>query len=110
MNNLGESTVATSASVIVGSPAAPPVPHAQPAGSGKIKVTFTKPAANGSSITSYIATCTSSNGGKKGTKTGTTTSLTVAGLTHGKKYACNVRAKSKSGLGPPSPSSNAVTA
>jgi len=61
--------------------------------------------ANGSPITSY--TVTSSPGGK--TKTGSSSPLTVTGLTNGTTYQFTVRATNAIGPGPASAPSNPVT-
>ncbi len=73
--------VATFVAVVVVAPAAwaaPPDAPLQPAvvsGDGQITVTFTAPADGGSPITSYTATCTSSNGGTTGTLAATTSPI-----------------------------------
>ena len=63
---------------------------------GPLTVTFMAPASNGgSAITSYTATCTSSNGGvtKTGTLSGATAApITVASVTTGATYTCTVKA------------------
>jgi FtsP/CotA-like multicopper oxidase with cupredoxin domain/fibronectin type 3 domain-containing protein len=76
------------------------------AGNGQATVTFTPPAANGSSaVTSY--TVTSAPGGIKATGAGTP--ITVGGLTNGTAYTFTVTATNVIGTGPASTSSNAVT-
>ena len=79
------------------------------AGVRSVKVAFTKPADNGGApITNYRATCTSSNGGAKGSHEGPKSPITVSGLTAGKNYTCTVRARNKVGLGPASAPSDTV--
>lgn len=51
---------------------------------GQVRVSFTPGANNGSAITSYTATCTSSNGGVTGTRSGRASPLTVTNLTTAK--------------------------
>ena len=96
--------------VIVGSPAAPTAPTVTKTSAGSLKVTFTPPASNGASITSYTTTCTSSNGGLTNSATGAASPITVTGLTTTKTYTCTVKAANSRGAGPPSPASAAVTA
>ena len=50
--------------------------------------------------TSYTATCTSSNGGVAGSKTGAASPLTVTGLTAGKSYTCTVKGTNAQGRRP----------
>jgi hypothetical protein len=70
-------------------------------------VAFTAPANNGgSTITSYSATCVSSNGGPSGSASGTASPILVSGLWTGRTYSCTVRATSGLGTGAPSAASN----
>ncbi len=78
------------------------------AGNAQIKVAFHAPGDGGSRIRSYGAACTSSNGGRRGTKTGTTTLLIVTGLTNGKRYTCTVAARNGRGVSLNSPPSVAA--
>jgi hypothetical protein len=100
----------SSAAVIVGSPAAPTGVTAVKIASGQLKVTFTAGANNGSAITGFTATCTSTSGGVTGAKTGTASPLTVTGLTTTKTYTCTVKATNGRGAGLASAPSAAVTA
>jgi large repetitive protein len=107
------SASSSSAAVVVGAPAAPAVVSATRVAAGQIKVTFLAGVNNGSAITSFTATCTSSNGGatKSGSHTGATPEpITVTGLTGGKSYTCEVTARNARGVSPPSKPSGAVTA
>ncbi len=90
--------------------AAPPAQPAQPAvlaSNASIFVTFTAVTAT-PPVTSYTATCTSSNGGATGTTTGVSTTLVVVALTNGKTYTCTVFATNSDGDGPPSLASTAA--
>ncbi|BBI30822.1 fibronectin type III domain-containing protein [Cohnella abietis] len=71
------------------------------------KVTFTEPADNGSPITLY--TVTWNNGTETGTKTGTTSPITVTGLTNGKSYTFTVVATNTVGDSEKSSASVPVT-
>ena len=61
---------------------------------------FTPGSDGGSPITSFSAQCRSTNGGVLQNKTGTTSPITVTGLTPGKSYHCRVRATNAIGTGP----------
>ncbi len=96
--------------VIVGSPGAPTGVTVTHVAAGEIKVAFTPGANNGSTTTSYTASCVSSNGGVAGMKSGTATPLTVTGLTVGSTYRCTVTATNARGTSLASNPSGAVTA
>jgi uncharacterized delta-60 repeat protein len=75
-------------------------------GNASARVAFSPPASNGgSAITSYTATA--SPGGFTGS--GTTSPVTVSGLTNGTAYTFTVTATNITGTGPASAASNAVT-
>lgn len=76
------------------------------AGSGQISVAFTAGATGGSTITSY--TVTSSPGSVTGT--GSSSPITVSGLTPGINYTFTVTATNANGTSTASGSSNSVTA
>ena len=84
--------------------------------SGTLRVTFTPPANNGATTTSYTAGCNSSNAGASKTHTKTLTAsnssaqVTVSGLTAGKTYTCVVKATNSRGTGPLSSQTPAVQA
>ena len=90
--------------VVVGLPSAPPAPGVAP-GDAQITLTFVAPVANGSAITNFTATCSSSNGGVTGSSSGPGSPLTVPGLTNGKTYTCALTATNAAGTGPSSPAS-----
>jgi titin len=75
-----------------GEPNDPPQPTAVP-GNHTIQLTWTElPGdSNGSPITSYLASCTSIDGGAPGTNTGAGSPLTVSGLTNGNTYTCDIK-------------------
>ncbi len=82
------------------------------AGNASAAVSFTVPASTGGSpITGYTVTATDSttpgNGGQ--TASGTTSPITVPGLTNGDSYTFTVRATNAAGSSTPSSPSNAVT-
>ena len=75
-----------------------------------INITFAAPGSNGgAAITSYTATCASSDGGATNTGTGAASPITVSGLTNTKLYTCTVTATNSAGPGAASAASNAVT-
>ena len=88
-----------SASVIVGTPAAPTASHMAKAGSGKLKASFVPGATNGSPTTLFTVKCFSSNGGAPKVQTGAGSPVTVVGLTPGKIYRCSVAATNARGGG-----------
>ena len=104
------SASAASAAVIVGTPGPPPKPTIVKTAAGSLKVSFTAPAANGAAITSYTATCTSSNGGVTRSKSAASSPITVTTLSAGKTYTCTVRATNSRGAGPLSPPSSPAIA
>ncbi len=71
-------------------------------------VAFGTPDDNGSAITSYNASCTSSNGGVTRTQSGSASPLTVSSISTGKSYRCTVSASNGVGTGPASQPSAAV--
>ena len=101
---------ARSLPVVVGSPAVPTRVAATHVAAGQIKVTFTPGSDDGSRITGYTASCTSSNGGVLGTKSGRAAPLTVIGLTAGDSYRCTVTAVNARGRSPVSTTSGVVRA
>lgn len=86
-------------------PAAPTIGTATPL-NASISVAFTPPAGT---VTSYAASCTSSDGGAPGTASGGTSPLTVGSLTNDKTYTCTVTATNAGGTSSPSAASAPVT-
>jgi len=110
-NSVGYGPVSTTGSFIplAAKPGAPTITNVAP-GVRSLKVTFTKPGDDGGApITNYRATCTSSNGGAKGSHEGPKSPITVSGLTAGKTYTCTVAARNKVGLGTASAPSDPVS-
>jgi hypothetical protein len=105
-------TSTSSAPAIVGSPAAPSNTRAMSGSTttatGPLVVSFTPGANNGSGITRFTATCTSTNGGTVRTATGTTSPITVTATTTAKSYTCTVTATNARGIGPAAVASPAV--
>ncbi len=90
-------------------PVAPTI-GAVESGNGGASVAFTPNSGNGSPITEYTASCTSSNGGTPGSDSGTTSPVTVINLTNGSIYTCTVTATNAVGTGPPSAVSHTFVA
>ncbi|MGO9877168.1 MAG: fibronectin type III domain-containing protein [Acidimicrobiia bacterium] len=108
-NALGTSPPSPPSAVAV--PAPVPDAPAQPtvtAQTGAITVTFIAPSDNGTPISSYSATCMSSNGGVPAAQSGPTSPITVSGVTDARTYTCTVAATSATGTGPSSPPSVSV--
>lgn len=90
-------------------PGAPVIGTATP-GYEQVTVAFAAPSSNGgAAIDHYSATCASSNGGTADVATGTSSPITVGGLSEQKAYTCTVTAHNVNGDGPPSAASNSVT-
>jgi hypothetical protein len=106
------STVSTTLTVSVYEPATvpdPPLIGTATPGDGSATVAFAPPAYDGSNpVTSYTATCGSSDGGTSGVRTGPYGPLTVSGLSNGHTYNCAVTAKNAIGPSAPSSASNPV--
>ncbi len=104
----GDASVASDATVpatVPGTPAAPTLTH----GNASISVAFVAPGSNGgSAITSYTATCTSSDGGATGSNTGASSPIVVSTLTNGKTYTCTVFATNVAGNGTASAASGSA--
>lgn len=77
---------------------------------GTVSVTFTAPVnAGGGAITGYIATARKTSDGTTVSATGTTSPITVTGLTNGSVYTINVAAANVYGPSSSSVASNSVT-
>jgi hypothetical protein len=81
----------SAAVVPAGDPNPPVIVPADP-GDGAATVNFAPQNNNGATITSYDATCTSSDGGAPGTGTDSKSGIVVTGLTNGNIYTCSVNA------------------
>ena len=99
-----------STSVIVGAPAAPPRPTVVRVAPGRLTVSFLPPANNGAAITSYAATCSSTNGGVSRAQIAGAVPFTVTALTPAKTYTCVARATNSRGASPASAPSAPVGA
>jgi hypothetical protein len=98
VNGPGPVSPASPAVVPSSVPSAPSRPSVV-AGNGKVKVSFGAPFDGGRAITSYKATCHSSNGGGSASAVGSGSPLTVTALTNGKTYLCYVNAHNANGPG-----------
>ena len=109
--------ILTPASPLTSVPAAPfgvtAVPNTTPLASpGSATVTFAPPSFDGgAAITSYTVTATDETAHVRGGQTsyGSSSPLTIAGLTHGDRYLFTVTATNVIGTGPPSQPSQPVT-
>jgi hypothetical protein len=98
-------SLANPAALIYATPSDAPVIGTATAGNGSASIAFTAPGNNGGSIVSgYTADC---SGGQ--TATGTSSPITVSGLTNGSVYTCTVTATNGIGTSAPSAASNEVT-
>ena len=76
-----------------------------------VRVAFKPPASDGGlKITSYRVECTSTNGGRTGSRREAKSPIKVLNLTAAKSYRCTVVAHNRVGTGAPStPSASVVT-
>jgi titin len=110
-NDLGDSapSPASRAFVASGVPSAPTLTTLK-RGSNSASVAFLAGAANGSPITKYTATCTSSDGGTTRTVNGTKSPIAVTLLTNQNTYTCAVTATNAVGTGAASDDSSSFVA
>ncbi len=78
------------------------VPGMATSKTGPLTVSFTAGAANGSPITKFVATCSSTNGGAAHSVAGTKSPIVVTSLTTAKTYRCVVKATNAIGSSPAS--------
>lgn len=81
-------------------PGKPTVTRSKPTKPKSVVVSFTVPSNGGSTITSYLVKCTSTNRGATRTASAKTGPIKVTMLTAGKRYNCQVRAKNAVRVGP----------
>ena len=75
-----------------------------------ITANFTAPGNNGGSpITGYLLTCANTSSGVSSTATGTTSPITLSGLTSGAPYSCTEQAQNAVGYGSSSAASSITT-
>jgi len=100
-NSVGASPASAAVSVTPRGVPSPPGLTGVTAGNASAIVAFLTPATNGgAAITGYTATC--SGGGVTRTATGTSSPITVTGLTNFTNYVCSVTATNVAGTGPAS--------
>jgi alpha-tubulin suppressor-like RCC1 family protein len=91
-------------------PNAPTIGVATSAGPTAVSVTFTAPSnVGGSAITGYVATAKKTSDGTTISGTGSSSPVTISGLTTGDAYTVTVAAVNSFGLGVSSAASNSVT-
>jgi alpha-tubulin suppressor-like RCC1 family protein len=91
-------------------PNAPTIGTATSAGPTAVSVTFTAPSnVGGSAITGYVATAKKTSDGTTISGTGSSSPVTISGLTTGDAYTVTVAAVNSFGLGVSSAASNSVT-
>ena len=96
----------TTATVSAAVPGAPTIGTATVASGTSVSVTFTAPASNGgATITGYQVVCTTTG---TNSATGSSSPITVSGLTTGTTYAFKARAQNSVGYGSYSGNSNSV--
>ena len=111
----GAQSAASNSITAVTVPGAPTIGTATAGGTGSrsASVTFTAPSSNGgSAITGYTVTATDTTNSPRGgqTATGTSSPITVTGLTANDRYTFSVTATNAAGTGSASSQSNQITA
>ncbi len=95
---VGPASIPT-AKITVGTPTAATALKVTRVAQHAVRVAFKSAGESGASITSYTATCQSSNGGSTKSTSGKAGPLTVTGLTSDKSYTCTVTATNSRGIG-----------
>jgi titin len=107
-NALGTSlpSAPSTPSVVGGAPGAPTIVEVRPlatfSATGALAVFFTVGPNNGTAITSFHASCTSTTGGVGGSSDGAHGPIVVSGLTTGARYLCTTTATNAKGTSPDS--------
>ncbi|SHM39701.1 fibronectin type III domain-containing protein [Rhizobacter sp. OV335] len=109
--NAKGTTTSLASSVVqpTGVPASP-AGAAALSGNASATVSFTAGATGGYAITQYTASCTPAAGGTPVPVNGTSSPITVTGLTNGTLYTCSVKATNSKGTGPASTSAPVIPA
>ncbi len=111
-NELGDSPASSPSSSLDAAdvPAAPTIGVVSVSGAGQLSVAFTPGASNGAPISSYAASCTSTDGGASRSSSGSSGPVVVSGLSVTKSYTCSVTATNVVGTSVSSASSASVVA
>jgi len=109
-NGTGLPSAASAAVLVAGAPSPPIGVSAARVSAGALRVRFTPQSGNGLAVTSFTATCSSSTGGVRKSRTGTASPITVTGLSAKRKYRCTVVGTNARGSSAPSAVSSAVVA
>ena len=106
----GPSSNSSVATLVEGAPGTPAAPSVAVAGMNTVRVTVTPPAANGPVITSYAATCSSTDGGTTRSASTATPTIVVSSLSAEASYTCTATATNTWGTSAASAASSSVRA
>jgi len=106
----GSASTASSSFIAAVLPSSPTVTGVTPGNNDDVSVAFTAGADGGSAITSFTATCSSSDGGTTQSNTGASSPIAVSSLSNGNNYTCTVLATNAVGDGSASAASSSFLA
>jgi hypothetical protein len=109
-NGTGPQSAGSPAVIVAGAPGPPTAVKGVRVRAAQVRLTFVKGLTNGLPITSFSATCTSSDGGIARTKTGPASPILVTGLTLQKTYTCRVKESNARGTSVASGATKRITA